>query len=96
MARYPVVSRLRPRLVVAIGGFGLKIAAKTAACARPFAARQMAKVRQEAGSAAQERLLGWRRKLESSWRRELPTKRIYVTATVRIKLSIDKAEAAGR
>ena len=36
-------------------------------------------------SAAQEKLLGWRRKLESGWRRELPTKRIYVTTVARTK-----------
>ena len=46
-------------------------------------------------STAQERLLGWRRKLESGWRRELPTNRIYVTALVLSKSSINKTACVG-
>ena len=44
---------------------------------------------------AQESLLRWRRKLELGWRRELPTKLIYVTVTMRITVGINKAEDAG-
>ena len=46
-------------------------------------------------STAQERLLGWRRKLESGWRRELPTNRIYVTALVLSKSGINKTAYVG-
>ena len=46
-------------------------------------------------STAQESLLRWRRTLESGWRRELPTKLIYVTVIGRTTAAINKAEDAG-
>ena len=45
-------------------------------------------------STVQESLLRWRRKLESGWRRELPTKLIYVTAIMRSKSGIINSDGS--